>query len=171
MSLEELTGAGKPSIFPGHTLTPPALADVGELEAFAADDFIARVHRATSPYGTGEVEAYRQRAVELLRRFPFRFGTDDFGQWALSLAALPYMAWLVFRQTEPKMTLSEAAGLIMGASPAQRSAVYALWGFVTQKKRDASQSAATHPTGTPISPTSPPRPPADAATPTERPAS
>lgn len=153
MSLGDLTGAGKTSIFPDHTLSPPRLIEFAQIEEFAATDFLMRVHKATAGMSIEEARDYRQRAVDILHDAPPTYGTVRFTIWANSLAALPFMAWLLFRQSDEKMTLATATDLVMNGTPSQRAAIYSMWGYVPKKA--GGQRQANPPNGTESSTASP----------------
>jgi hypothetical protein len=142
--LKDLVALGESSIFPGHTLSPPRLIEFAEAEEEAASQYLRGIAKAAMALPAGMREALHQRAVDNLRSHPFSYGSAGFDQWALSMSAAPFLAWLLLRIKHPRMTLSEASQLLCeGEYAGKVGAVWSLWGYKPVKKAAApAQTAA-----------------------------
>src|SRR5580704_6494145 len=133
--LKDLVGLSDASVFPGHTLSPPRLIEFAEAEEEAASQYLRGIARAAIALPTAMREALHTRAVDNLRGHPFSYGSAAFDQWALSMSAAPFLAWLLLRIKHPKLTLAEASQLLCeGEYAAKVGAVWSMWGYKPPKK-------------------------------------
>jgi hypothetical protein len=140
--LKDMVALGDASVFPGHTLSPPRLIEFAEAEEEAASQYLRGIAKASAALPAGMREALHTRAVDNLRGHPFGYGSLAFDQWALSMSAAPFLAWLLLRIKHPKLTLAEASQLLCeGEYAAKVGAVWSLWGYKPPKK--ASPPAAS----------------------------
>jgi hypothetical protein len=154
-TLKDLVALGDTTTFPGFTLSPPRLIEFAEAEEEAAAQYLRGIARAASTLPTIVRDALHQRAADNLRSHPFSYGSAAFDQWALSMSAAPFLAWLLLRIRHPKLTLPEASQLLCeGEYAAKVGAVWSMWGYKPAKK--AQPLAATQP------------PPAQTQTPAEK---
>jgi hypothetical protein len=133
--LKDLVGLGDPSAFAGHTLSPPRLIEFAEAEEEAASQYLRGIAKAAIALPAAMRESLHTRAVDNLRGHPFSYGAAAFDQWALSMSAAPFLAWLLLRIKHPKLTLTEASQLLCeGEYAAKVGAVWSLWGYKPPKK-------------------------------------
>jgi hypothetical protein len=133
--LKDLVGLSDSSTFPGHTLSPPRLIEFAEAEEEAAAQYLRGIAKASAGLPATVRELLHQRAVDNLRSHPFSYGSAAFDQWALSMSAAPFLAWLLLRIKHPKMTLPEASQLLSeGEYAAKVGAVWSMWGYKPAKK-------------------------------------
>ena len=133
--LKDLVALGDASVFPGHTLSPPRLIEFAEAEEEAASQYLRGIAKAALALPAAMREALHQRAVDNLRGHPFSYGSLAFDQWALSMSAAPFLAWLLLRIKRPKLTLAEVSQLLCeGEYAAKVGAVWSLWGYKPPKK-------------------------------------
>jgi hypothetical protein len=133
--LKELVALGDASVFLGHTLCSPRLIEFAEAEEEAASQYLRGIAKAAMVLPAGMREALHARAVDNLRGHPFSYGSLAFDQWALSMSAAPFLAWLLLRIKHPKLTLAEASQLLCeGEYAAKVGAVWSLWGYKPPKK-------------------------------------
>jgi len=133
--LKDLVGLGDSPVFPGHILSPPRLIEFAEAEEEAAAQYLRGIAKAAAALPAGLRDALHQRAVDNLRGHPFSYGSAAFDQWALSMSAAPFLAWLLLRIKHPKLTLAEASQLLCdGEYAAKVGAVWSMWGYKPAKK-------------------------------------
>jgi hypothetical protein len=133
--LKELVGLGDSSAFPGQILSPPRLIEFAEAEEEAAAQYLRGIAKGSAALPAWVRDTMHQRAVDNLRSHPFSYGSPAFDQWALSMSAAPFLAWLLLRIKHPKLTLPEASqALCEGEYAAKVSAVWLLWGYKPAKK-------------------------------------
>jgi hypothetical protein len=136
--LKELVGLGNASVFPGHILSPPRLIEFAEAEEEAAAQYLRGIAKSAGALPAAVRDAMHQRAVDNLRSHPFSYGSLAFDQWALSMLAAPFLAWLLLRIKHPKMTLSEASQLLCdGEYMGKIGTIWELWGYKPKKKAAA----------------------------------
>jgi hypothetical protein len=145
--LKELVGLGDTTPFPGFTLSPPRLIEFAEAEEEAAANYLRGIARAAAALPALVRDALHQRAADNLRSHPFSYGSAAFDQWALSMSAAPFLAWLLLRIRHPKLTLPEASQLLCeGEYAAKVGAVWSMWGYKPAKKSaPAAQTPASPP--------------------------
>lgn len=143
--LKELVGGGNTTAFLGHTLSPPRLRDYADAEEECAAAYLRLVSRATLGLPDKAAEQCHQRVVDNLRKMPMQYGSQEFAFWALSRSALPFLAWLSFKQKEA-MDLMTASSIVADATPEQVGAILDIWGFTVRKKPPAPQPS-PQPTG------------------------
>jgi hypothetical protein len=144
--LKELVGLGDSGTFPGHTLSPPRLIEFAEAEEEAAAQYLRGIAKASTGLPPVVRDLLHQRAVDNLRSHPFSYGSTAFDQWALSMSAAPFLAWLLLRIKHPKMTLSEASQLLCeGEYAAKVGTVWSMWGYKPAKKAAPVAEAAPPP--------------------------
>ncbi len=150
--LKELVGLGDASVFPGHILSPPRLIEFAEAEEEAAAQYLRGIAKSASTLPAAIRDGLHQRAVDNLRGHPFSYGSPAFDQWALSMSAAPYLAWLLLRIKHPKLTLPEASQLLCeGEYTGKIGRIWELWGYKPTKKAVAAPaSAATVQAGAPL---------------------
>ncbi len=133
--LKELVGLGDASAFPGHLLSPPRLIEFAEAEEEAAAQYLRGIAKSAAALPGAVRDAIHHRAVDNLRSHPFSYGSARFDQWALSMSAAPFLAWLLLRIKHPKLTLPEASQLLCeGEYSAKLGAIWSLWGYKPAKK-------------------------------------
>jgi hypothetical protein len=133
--LKELVGLGDASVFPGHYLSPPRLIEFAEAEEEAGAQYLRGIAKSAAALPAAVRDAIHQRAVDNLRSHPFSYGSQAFDQWALSMSAAPFLAWLLLRIKHPKLTLPEASQLLCdGEYSAKLGAIWSLWGYKPAKK-------------------------------------
>ncbi|HEY1923271.1 MAG TPA: hypothetical protein VGG44_11025 [Tepidisphaeraceae bacterium] len=146
--LKELVGLGDASAFPGHVLSPPRLIEFAEAEEEAAAQYLRGIAKSAAALPAVVRDAIHQRAVDNLRGHPFSYGSAAFDQWALSMSAAPFLAWLLLRIRHPKMTLADASQLLCdGEYSGKIGAIWSLWGYKPTKK-SAPPPASLAPVGT-----------------------
>jgi len=134
-TLKDLVALDDTSIFPGFTLSPPRLIEFAEAEEEAAAQYLRGIAKAAAALSAAVRESLQQRAADNLRSHPFSYGSLAFDQWALSMSAAPFLAWLLLRIKHPKLTLPEASQLLCeGEYAAKVGAVWSLWGYKPAKK-------------------------------------
>ena len=144
--LKDLVALGDTSVFPGHTLSPPRLIEFAEAEEEAALQYLRGIAKAALGLPAAMREALHQRAVDNLRGHPFSYGSLAFDQWALSMSAAPFLAWLLLRIKHPKMTLAEVSQLLCeGEYAAKVGVVWSLWGYKPPKKTSPPAERASAP--------------------------
>lgn len=142
--LKDLVGLGDSRSFPRYILSPPRLLEFAEAEEEAACQYLRGIARASLNLPASLRDALHQRAVDNLRAHPFSYGSAAFDQWALSMSAAPFLAWLCLRIAQPRLTLNEASQLLSGGDyVAKVAAVWTLWGYKPAKK--ASSPVKTNP--------------------------
>lgn len=141
--LKDLTALGDSGAFPGHVLCVPRLLEYAEAEEEAAACYLRRIAKSAAQLPEPQRQLLHERAVDNLRANPFNFGSPAFDRWALSMSAMPFLAWLLLRIGKPEMTLAQAAALLNDGHnlTAKVNAVWNLWGYRAQKKAPA----ASHP--------------------------
>src|ERR1700722_7298650 len=141
--LKELVGLGDASVFPGHILSPPRLIEFAEAEEEAAAQYLRGIAKSASTLPAAIRDGLHQRAVDNLRGHPFSYGSPAFDQWALSMSAAPYLAWLLLRIKHPKLTLPEASQLLCeGEYKGKIGRIWELWGYKPTKKVAAAPASA-----------------------------
>jgi hypothetical protein len=141
--LKELVGLGDASAFPGHILSPPRLIEFAEAEEEAAAQYLRGIAKSAVALPAAVRDAIHQRAVDNLRSHPFSYGSQAFDQWALSMSAAPFLAWLLLRIKHPKLTLPEASQLLSdGEYSAKLGAIWSLWGYKPAKKSASPAASA-----------------------------
>jgi hypothetical protein len=141
--LKELVALGDSTAFAGYTLSPPRLIEFAEAEEEAAAQYLRRVTKASATFAPAVRAVMHERAVDNLRTNPFAFGSAEFDQWALSVSAVPFLAWLLLRIKHPKLTPGDVSQLLCGDDRAGKmSAVWSLWGFEPPKKTNSPPPSA-----------------------------
>lgn len=148
--LKELVALGDSTTFPGHILSPPRLIEFAKAEEEAAAQYLRGIAKASLALPATMREALHQRAVDNLRGHPFSYGSPAFDQWALSMSAAPFLAWLLLRIKHPKMTFNEASQLLCeGEYAAKVGAIWKLWGYTQPKKAPAPVEKTSSPPSAP----------------------
>jgi hypothetical protein len=144
--LKDLTALGDTATFPGYTLSPPRLIEFAEAEEEAAAQYLRGIAKAAAGLQAGVRDALHQRAADNLRAHPFSYGSLAFDQWALSMSAAPFLAWLLLRIRHPKLTLPEVSQLLCeGEYAAKVGAVWSMWGYKPAKKAVAAAQPSSPP--------------------------
>jgi len=147
--LKELVGLGDSGTFPGHTLSPPRLIEFAEAEEEAAAQYLRGIAKASTGLPPVVRDLLHQRAVDNLRSHPFSYGSTAFDQWALSMSAAPFLAWLLLRIKHPKLSLSEASQMLCEGEYASKvGAVWSMWGYKPAKKAPPAAETAPPPAKT-----------------------
>lgn len=142
--LKDLVALGDKTAFEGYTLSPPRLIEFAEAEEEAAAQYLRRIIKASATFPAAVRAAMHERAVDNLRSSSFAFGSELFDQWALSISAIPFLAWLLLRIKHPKMMLGDVSQLLCGEDRAGKmSAIWSMWGFEPPKKTNPATTSST----------------------------
>jgi hypothetical protein len=155
-TLKDLVALGETTTFPAFTLSPPRLIEFAEAEEEAAAHYLRGIARAAATLPALVRDALHQRAADNLRSHPFSYGSAAFDQWALSMSAAPFLAWLLLRIKHPKLSLPEASQLLCdGEYAAKVGAVWSMWGYKPAKKATPPGTQSPPSGGTTSAPSAP----------------
>jgi hypothetical protein len=136
--LEKLTAAGNTDALPGHTISPPGLADLAQAEAHFGRAHIADAAACAAGLDTDVRDVAIDKATARVARREFNYYGNSF---KLSAEHFPFLLWLSLRVENPKITQAQAAALITPENqPIVTKAVLDVWGFDTGKNAEAGEA-------------------------------
>jgi len=130
-SLADLAGAGLSNVIPGHTLSPPTLADYAKAEREFYRKYAQLIADFIRPLPATVQEKIALRAAADMHDGSFSFGAAAFRSWALSATGLYVLVWLSLQTNHPHLSLDEATKLVnqYNSDGSLAKLVWDLWGY------------------------------------------
>lgn len=133
---EQIAGVGRSDIIPGKVLMPLRIPGYAELQRQFEANYLRTAIRATEGLPDHQASRGLDHAEKVISSGKFRYGMEAFDKEINSFENLPFLLYLLIRESDPKITPAGAALLITDEN---RGKVYAaalnLAGYAPPQKK------------------------------------